>query len=381
MPKRLPPYCEGWRDRHGKYRVYFRRSKGPRTPLPGAVGSDEFLAAYNSALARKVFESTTSRRGEQRSVASLITAYLRSGSYRALRSSTRAGYLSRLEILRQAHGQRSVAGMTREGIVTKILQPYADRPGQALAILKMLRVLIRHAIDLGWLDHDPSLGIKRPKSGEIRAWSEQEIQRFEKFWPIGTKQRLAFALMLYTGQRRSDVHRMTWQNISGGSIRVIQQKTGERLTIPLHSGLQEVLATADRDHITILNTAYGRPFSVDGFSQFFRAAISKAGLPVECQPHGLRKAAGRRLADAGCSAHEIMAVLGHKTLAEAERYTREADRQRLASAAIAKLEGRKENGTPKPDHSGLGKRRKRKESQGVRKPLALPRGLEPLFSP
>jgi integrase len=70
-----------------------------------------------------------------------------------------------------------------------------------------------------------------------------------------------------------------------------------------------------------------------------REAITAAGLPLECQPHGLRKAAGRRLAEAGCSSRELMAVLGHKTLAEAERYTREADQVRLATAAVARLQG------------------------------------------
>ena len=71
-----------------------------------------------------------------------------------------------------------------------------------------------------------------------------------------------------------------------------------------------------------------------------RDAIKAGGLPLECQPHGLRKAAGRRLAEAGLSSRELMAVLGHKTLTEAERYTRDADQARLASAAVARLEGR-----------------------------------------
>jgi integrase len=59
-----------------------------------------------------------------------------------------------------------------------------------------------------------------------------------------------------------------------------------------------------------------------------RDAITAAGLPLSCQPHGLRKTLGRLLADAGASAHDIVAALGHTTLAEAERYTREADRRR-----------------------------------------------------
>jgi integrase len=80
-----------------------------------------------------------------------------------------------------------------------------------------------------------------------------------------------------------------------------------------------------------------------------RDAISEAGLPLDCKPHGLRKTLGRRMADAGCSAHEIMAALGHTTLAEAERYTREADRRRGGRQAVFKLEAHNANRvSPKP---------------------------------
>jgi integrase len=162
-----------------------------------------------------------------------------------------------------------------------------------------------------------------------------EISTFESRWTIGTKQRLAFALTLYSGQRRSDVHRMTWADVKKNGIDVVQQKTGRKLLIPIHPELCAILANAKREHVTIINTEYGQPFTVDGFSQWFRNAITAAGLPLDCQPHGLRKAAGRRLAEAGCTAHQIMAVLGHKTLADAERYTREADQAQLAMEAKA----------------------------------------------
>ena len=251
--------------------------------------------------------------------------------------------------------------MTRERIIAGILQPYADRPGAALSILKMLRVLIRHAVDIGWLQHDPSFGIRRPKTNEIRSWTETEIEAFEERWPVGTKQRLAFALLLHTGQRRGDVYRMTWADVTERTIRVAQRKTGTKLTISLHRDLLALLAVAERKHVTILNTAQGRPFTVAGFGQWLREAMTAAGLPADCKPHGLRKAAGRRLAEAGCSANEIMSVLGHKTMAEAERYTREADQAKLAAAAVLKLEGRNVNRIAQTDLAGLGKKSKRDE--------------------
>jgi integrase len=355
-PRKLPPHVEVWKDRHGKTRVYFRRDKGKRVPLPSDINSDAFEAAYAAALAGAI-ETKKSRREPPApgTIGALILSYQQSASYIELRPTTRKGYASRIEALRSAHAHRTLSGMTREGIITKILAPYAGRPGAALSILKMLRVLIRHAIEIGWLKHDPSIGIKRPKTKEIRSWTDDEIAQFEARWPIGTRERLAFALMLYTGQRRSDVHKMTWAATTDETITLTQQKTGSRLVIPLHAELRRILSVAPRDHVTILNTAFGRPFSVDGFSQFMRGAITAAGLPLECHPHGLRKAAGRRLAEAGCSAREIMAILGHKTLSEAERYTRDADQARLARAAIVRLQaGRSVNKPPKPTRKSLG---------------------------
>ena len=268
-----------------------------------------------------------------------MQSYLKSADFISLRDTTKAGYRRRLEAIRVEHGHRTVAGLNHGRIVRAFLDPLAGKPGAALDTLKKLRILIRRAIVLGWLTSDPSVAIRRPKIGEIRSWTDEEIAQFEAHWPAGTKRRLAFALHLFTGQRRSDVYRMTWADVKGDRIRVVQQKTGAKIDVPLHAELRAILAATPREHLTILATEYGRPFTVDGFSGFMRDAISAAGLPLDAQPHGLRKAAGRRLAEAGCTAHEIMAVLGHSSLAEAERYTREANRASLSTGAITKLEG------------------------------------------
>jgi enterobacteria phage integrase len=152
---------------------------------------------------------------------------------------------------------------------------------------------------------------------------------FERRWPEGCRERLTFALLLYTGQRGSDVYRMTWADIVGDTIRVAQQKTAAKLAIPIHDALQRELAVASHSYETILVTAYGKRFSLKGFGNIISNAIRAAGLPKRCKAHGLRKAAARRLAEAGCSANEIAAITGHKTLAEVERYTRAADQERL----------------------------------------------------
>lgn len=362
MPRRLPPFVECWRDRHKKLRVYFRQGKGPRIPLAAQIGSDDFNTAYQAALAGQI---ATKRERKTPiitdTIEALIFSYKHSANYLGLRETTKLGYASRIEALLINHGHRTVSGLTRERIFTGILGPYADRPGAALSILKMLRVLIHHAIDIGWLKHDPSLGIKRPKGQRIRSWTEDEIETYRNRWPLGTKQRLAFELFLNTGQRRSDVVRMAWPHITADNkIVIVQQKTGRRLRIRLHHDLLSALASAKRAHVSILTTAYGKPFTVDGFSQWMRDAITDAGLSLDCQPHGLRKAAGRRLAEAGATAKMIMAILGHTTLAEAERYTEEADQEGLADDAVVKLEGHMANRIAQTTSSGLGKMSKTK---------------------
>jgi integrase len=212
------------------------------------------------------------------------------------------------------------------------------------------------------------------KSIEIHTWTESEISQFELRWPIGTKQRLAFDLLLYTGQRGSDVARIA-RPAAGEKIRVVQQKTGAPLTITVHPELRRSFEACTSGHLAAIVTAHGAPFSIKGFGQFMSDAIRKAGLPPYCKAHGLRKAAARRLAEAGCSAHEIMAVTGHKTLSEVERYTRAAEQERLNAAAMAKqLENKKVANSP----GQIGKHIEAKEKKSR---MALPRGLEPLFSP
>ena len=279
MPRRCPPFVELWRDRHGKVRCYFRKERGPRFALPNTIGSDEFKAAYEAALAGQLAPVRERySRAAAGTLNALVISYKQSVAYKGLRETTKAGYASRIETLRTVHGHRTIAGLSRERIITGILQPYADRPGAALSILKMLRVLIRHAINIGWLKHDPSLGIKRPKMNRIRSWTEDEIETYRQRWSLGTKQRTAFELFLNTGQRRSDVVRMAWSHITAeNKIKVVQQKTGKALLIPLHRDALAALAAFKREHVSILTTAYGRSFTVDGFSQWQRDAISKAG--------------------------------------------------------------------------------------------------------
>lgn len=354
MPRKLPPHVERNQVKGHTY-LSFRLGKGARVRLPADPSSQEFREAYAAAMAGDPPPRPALKQDAPGTIGDLISSYKRSGQFITLRETSKSGYMTRLETMRVDHGHRSVAGLTKDRINSFILAPLADRPGAALDTLKKLRILIKHAIEKDWLKHDPSAGIKRPKSKPIRAWNDAELAAFERRWPLGTKQRTAYELMLGVGTARVDVHRMTWTQIDIGGVEYTRNKTGVPVDIGLGTSLRAALAATPRTHVTIINTEFGRPFTVDGFSGFMRDAMKAAGLPLDCKPHGLRKTLGRRLADAGVSAHDIMAALGHTTLAQAELYTKEANRRRGGQRAVTQLNDHKANKASQTARERLGK--------------------------
>jgi len=101
--------------------------------------------------------------------------------------------------------------------------------------------------------------------------------------------------------------------------------------------LAAITAATPCGHLSFLVTAQGKPFTPAGFTNAFKDWTRAAGLPPASPPHGLRKAASRRLAEAGATPHEIMSVTGHRSLKEVNRYTEAANRANLADAAIGAL--------------------------------------------
>jgi integrase len=198
---------------------------------------------------------------------------------------------------------------------------------------------MQFALSDGSLKDDPTAGIKNMsgKTEGFRTWNEDDIAAFEARHPLGTRERLALALLLCTAQRRGDVVRMGRQHIRNGAVEVTQQKTGTKLAVPIHPDLQAALAAMPSNHLTFLTTLFGKPFAAAGFTNWFREACNAAGLPKGTSAHGLRKAAARRLAEAGCSANVIASITGHKSLNEIERYTKAADQARMARDGMATL--------------------------------------------
>jgi enterobacteria phage integrase len=327
-------HVEKWKDRHGHWRYYYRRGKGKRTPLPGIPGSAEFMKAHADAV--KAFGQPRSILRHPRSFDALLELYFRSPNFLRLKPSSQYCTRNVMERFAAEHGKGLVPEMTRTH-VDKIIGAKAATPAAANTLLKRVRTLINYAIALEWRQTDPTKGLVKFSEGEYHTWTEDELKTFEKRWPIGTRERTAYSLALYTGQRRADVCRMKWTAISGGRVAVVQEKTGTVLSIPIHPDLAKALKSWPRSPLVIITNAWIKAYTVESFGNLMAKAIDKAGLPSRCVFHGLRKAAARRLAEAGCSASQIAAITGHKSLSEVERYTRAASQSQMADDAILKL--------------------------------------------
>jgi integrase len=315
---------------------YFRRRGWPRIPLPGVVGSAEFMEAYQQALAAAPVAIGASKRSKPGSISAGLAEYYGSQTFRSLTGGTPASRRAILERFREKHGHMPLATMPKQFVMALI---DTMTPHEAKNFLVAFRHFARWGLERKLLRDDPTLSIqvKRPKSDGFRTWTEQEIAQFEAHWPIGSKPRLALALGLFTAQRRGDVVRIGRQHIRDGVRTVRKQKTGAALAIPVHADLAAIIAATLVGHLTLLVTQTGKSYGANDFSEMFRSWCDAASLPRHCVFHGLRKAACTRLADAGCTAHEIAAISGHRTLKEVERYTKGADQARLARAAMERI--------------------------------------------
>lgn len=329
------PYLQIFKDRAGKRRVYFRKPGLPRVALPDPRDTAAFMRAYRDALEA---DRSPARVHVPETVAALLTAFKASPEWQALKPASRYAYQRQFKWMESQPDVLNVNVRTiRRKHVVNLRDRLSARPATANMFLAVLSRVLAHGVERGMLDFNPALHIKPYPGGEYRSWTDAELAQFEARWPRGTTERLIYELALYTGQRRGDIAKMTWGDVKDGAINVVQGKTGARLAIPCHPSLSAELAAAQRDHAIIVASPSGRSFTPGYLGAAFAKAIDGAGLPSACVLHGLRKAAARRLAEAGCSEREIMAITGHKSVEMVSRYTRQADQKKMASAAILRL--------------------------------------------
>jgi integrase len=352
-------------DRHGNVRIYFRRKGQPKIRLREMPGTEPFDTEYQRAFRGELKPPSADQRTPATSgtMRWLCEQYYASAAFQSLAESTRKDRRGILEELCRRAGNFRFAKMEAQH-VAKLRHEKAAFPDAANSRVKALRQLFAWAssAEYRYATKNPARDVGRLRSNNpdgIRAWSEPEAVRYETRHPIGTKARLAFDLLLYTGVRRSDVVRLGPQmerwftDISpdGNTVEVqklvfTETKGRSRIVktheLPILPRLRQSIDATPIGHLVYLVTAWGQPHSAKAFGNWFKKRCREAGLE-EVSAHGRRKLGAQHCAEAGATEHQLMALFGWSNPQQPAVYTKKVNRAKLEAAAAPLLGARNGN--------------------------------------
>lgn len=347
MPRPRPRHLHRQITRHGQTVWYVRIGKGPRIRIKGVYGTAELMANYDAAICGEHRVSAASVKAA--SLAWLIERYRDSAAWRSLSMATRR---QRESILKQVIGTAGNKPFTQitEATIAAGRDRRADTPFQARHFLDTMRGLFAWAEEAQHVRANPAAKVKYPvlKSGDgFPVWTEQEVAAYEARWPLGTRQRVWLAFLLYSGLRRGDAVLLGRQHVRDGIANIRTQKTKTEVHIPLLPPLIEALRVGPTGDLTFICGANGKPLKKESFGNMFAEACRPAG--VNKSAHGLRKIGATRAANNGATVAQLNAIFGWTGTQMASLYTQAADRARLARDAMGKLVNDPGTSIPSPD--------------------------------
>jgi integrase len=287
----------------------------------------------------------------------LVRGYYASPEFRALSYSTR--YVRRLQldrILREPIGPEnpSLIETLPAELTPKVIRKLRDRRAakveSANGLLKSLRAVYKWGTEQELVNINAARDVPyiKHKTAGFHTWAADEVATYEKHWPLGTHQRVALAVLLYTGLRRSDAVRVGYHMVKDDWLRVQTIKTGSVVELPVLEDLKTVLAAGPLGKETWIAGLRGNPIQADSFGNMFREWCNSAGL-THCTAHGLRKAGACQAAERGATEQQLMAIFGWVTSQEAILYTRAANRRKMSGEA-GRFLGRKEVAPSPPEN-------------------------------
>jgi integrase len=349
MPRPLPPFLHREVTRHNRRVWYFRRGKGRRIRIPGEFGSVEFNAAYDAALSG----ARPARLGPANGTfAWALRLYRQSQAWGALSPATKRQRDNIFKHIEKAAGQTKLKDWKR-GDIAAGRDKRATTPAAAGMFVKALRGFFTWALEAGLVSSNPTDGVKvvAVATEGFAPWTEDDVASYRARWPLGTHQRIAFEVLRETGLRRGDAVRVGPLHVRDGVIRLMTEKTGERVSIAVSDALVEAIKAGPIGDMTFIVGAGGKPLVKEAFTNMFRTWAKAAG--VAKSPHGLRKAAATADALDGYSDAELSAKFGWTGRQMASLYTRSANRERLSLAAARRTKERTKVPAPDPKSAGL----------------------------
>jgi integrase len=335
--RKLDPYTSLFVDIRGKERCRFRRNGlSIYLPHPSAKG---YRTAYEEALGKSAGLIPLEPRSKPGSVSDLLPRFYESVGFKKGGYEWRRTRKQVLEAFREEYGDDPVAAFRPKdisAILAKKLDKVDGKGGTHAAkrLREQLDLLFRFAVRQEWIVSNPVENAEEieHKPQGFYAWTESDIAQYRNRWALGTKQRLALELMLWTGARRGDARLLPPPK--DGRIKGKAGKTGKQFDLPVAPPLAAAIEAMPAVGIsTLLVTEYGKPFSAAGFGNWFRDQCRKAGLS-RCTAHGLRKALARRAADQGIQQQGLKALGQWSGDREVAVYVAGANQRRLAESAL-----------------------------------------------
>ncbi len=337
MPHPRPPHLQRHKTRHGKFNWYVQIGNGPLIRVQPGFRERGFDEAYSAALEKARTKRTPEVTAARGTLRWAWLTYRQSGAWSALSQATRRQRENIMEHVLESAGSEPLTKIDRGAIQGGIGRRKAT-PSAARNFLDTMRGMFVWLVEQSVVKIDPTQGIrvKRPKTEGFLPWSYEEILQFEAHWPLGTRERVAFDILLYTGLRRGDAARLGKQHVKNGVISIQTEKNGEWVYVPILDILKRTIEAGPTGDLAYVATGKGGAMTKESFGNFFKDACRAAGI-MDKSAHGLRKAAATRAADNGATEAQLEAIFGWRGGKMAYKYTQASNRKRLAAEAMDKL--------------------------------------------
>jgi integrase len=345
------------RHRNGtlRCRVRVEGDKARRIKIPVMPDHPDFANHYYAAREGQTWVNSTPRSVEM-SIDWLVGGYLdflakmvKAGQMSPATLKQRRSVLSRLCDYKGTDGGRygdfHMAAPASAFVAMR--DSWAHVPGAADNLIKSIRAIYEWAIERGMIAHNPAAGIgainRNPKGGAT-PWTAADLRKFREHHPPGTTAHLWLTLQAFTACRIGDalILGRDHEVMINGQL-WLKWQPGKKGSAPVAIPMLPPLIKATRAAVvvgpTYLLSEKGQPFtSVEALRVRVQRWCSAAGL-IDRSSHGIRKAMAELMAEAGCTQHQIMAVMAHTQAKTSEVYTKGVERQILAADGIKALAG------------------------------------------
>lgn len=342
------------RHRNGslRYRVRMERDKARRTAIPVGPDDPDFLNYYYAARAGAEWVPEVRPEPVQKSIDWLVKRYLdhldrtvSAGISSPLTVKQRRSMLLRFADFVDEDGRYGDLSMDAPpAAFVRIRDAWIAAPGAADNLMKACRAMYSWAQERQEIDHNPVSGIQKLNinRGGAKPWTASDLKQFKAVHAKGTTAHLWLTLQMFTACRIGDCVKLGRDHeVQRDGMAWLEWQPGKKgsapVSLPMLPPLLEATRAAKVVGQTYLLTEHGRPFkSPEGLRNRIVKWLDAAGLNG-LSSHGIRKAVGELLAEAGCTQYQVMAIMAHTQAKTSEIYTKGARRRAMSIDAMQAL--------------------------------------------